>query len=162
MAKDVIKIGEIFAGTGKVILDGMLQTQTVWSAPSAGPVKKGDISSFISVSGSLRGEARSGLLFLVLKEVDYLAWSSVIIGEPCTVYVPELADVGSEIVNIVLGRSKQRLSDIGFSCVLTSPSTIRGIDHQLSFPTGGICTQYEISALGASATLGFQTAPRLW
>jgi CheY-specific phosphatase CheX len=152
-------MGEIFASTGKTILDGMLQTQTVWSAPNAGPVKKGDISSFISVSGTLRGEARSGLLFLVLKEVDYLAWSSAMLGEPCPVYLPELADVGSEIVNIVLGRSKQRLLEMGFSCVLTSPSTIRGIDHQLSFPTGGICTQYEVRALGASGVLGFCCTP---
>jgi chemotaxis protein CheX len=99
---------------------------------------RGDLTSLIPVSGAVTRDGQSvpfsGLLMLSFSESVYLAIATRMLGEVHTTVTDEIADVGSEIVNIVLGKSKPALSELGMQLSMTSPSTVIGKDHHISLP----------------------------
>jgi chemotaxis protein CheX len=99
-----------------------------------------DITALIGINGTVHSNGQDkefrGLLALCFSKAIYLKLASRMLGEDYTEMVPDIADAGSEVANIILGGSKQDLLNMGIKLQLTSPSTIRGTDHEISYPKG--------------------------
>lgn len=111
---------------------------------------RGDMTSLIGVSGLVNRDGQSkdfsGLLALSFSEPVYLAIASKMLGEEYSEYVEDIADVGSEIANIVLGKSKPALVELGFQVGMSSPSTVRGKDHQINFPPQAVVVEVTVDS----------------
>jgi chemotaxis protein CheX len=99
-----------------------------------------DITALIGINGTYKNSGKDqefrGLLALCFSKDIYLKIASRMLGEDYTELVPEIADAGPELANIILGSSKQELLDLGIKLQLTSPSSIKGIDHEITYPKG--------------------------
>lgn len=97
----------------------------------------GDISSVIGMNGSFTNDPTKlfqGLLVLSFSEDVYIKLASSMLMEEYTVYSDEIADVGAELANIILGNSKQPLFEMGYKLGMTTPTTIRGKNHEIKYP----------------------------
>jgi CheY-specific phosphatase CheX len=123
-----------------------IQLSTEVTMHSAGiktsSVGHGDITALIGITGILETakglKEFRGLLALSFKEDVYLRLASQMLGEEYKEYNQDIADAGAEIANIILGTAKPGLNQIGMKLGMTSPSTIRGKDHEINFPKGSI------------------------
>lgn len=110
----------------------------------------GDITALIGVTGTLEtsnGPADfRGIVALSFKEAVYVKIASRMLGEEHSSYNPEIADAGAELANIILGSAKPGLNEIGCKLKMTSPSTIRGLNHEISFPKDGIVIETIVSS----------------
>lgn len=120
-------------------------------------VARGDITSIIAVIGEITKDQEkkdfSGLLAFSFSENVFLAIASKMLGEEYSEYNEEISDVGSEIANIVLGKSKPALVELGFKVGMSSPSTIAGKNHQISFPEQGHVIEITVDSELGSFTL---------
>jgi chemotaxis protein CheX len=73
------------------------------------------------------------LIALSFSEKLYLQLAGRLLDEEFSAFTPDVADVGAECCNIILGASKQGLSDLGIALGLTTPSTISGKNHSVNF-----------------------------
>ncbi len=125
----------------------MLSTEVTMHSPSFknDNIGRGDITAIIGIVGQVettKGQQDfRGILSLSFKEDTYVKLASRMLGEEYTSYRPDIADAGAEMANIILGSAKPGLSDIGIKLSMTTPSTIRGMNHEISFPKDGIIVE---------------------
>jgi len=64
-------------------------------------------------------------------------------------YCEDMEDTGSEIANIVMGNAKKVLANEGYKIGMSTPTRIKGIDHEIKYPANTIVIETTISsALG--------------
>jgi CheY-specific phosphatase CheX len=130
----------------------MVSTEVTMHSPKlkSSNVGHGDLTALIGLTGILETEAGPvdfrGLLALSFAEKVYVNIASQMLGEVHNEYSPEIADAGAEIANIILGTAKPGLSAIGIKLAMTSPSTVRGKNHEISYPRDGLIVEIEVSS----------------
>lgn len=139
-----LKFAAPFIKSTKETLRIMVSTEVTMHSPKfkKDNTGRGDITALIGVTGVLDAAKGPvdfrGLVALSFKEEVYVKLASRMLGEEYTEYNQEIADAGAEIANIILGSAKPGLNEIGVKLGMTSPSTIRGRDHEISFPKDGM------------------------
>lgn len=106
-------------------------------------VSKGDVSATIGINGTYMtddSEERNfkGMLVISWPYETYFKVAAAMLMEetPYTEYSPEIADVGGEICNMIMGNAKRDLTEIGFKTAMAIPSIIEGKDHSIKYPPG--------------------------
>lgn len=103
-------------------------------------IAQGDITAMIGMNGQLRSqmsgeyEPFAGMLALTFKEELYVKLAGRMLMEDYSEYCEEISDAGSEICNIVMGNAKNGLSTLGFKIEMSTPTTVKGKNHQLKYP----------------------------
>lgn len=119
----------------------MVQTQITAHSPEIKntSIARGDISALIGMNGKVFIEEAEkdfkGLLVISWPEDLYIKLASRMLFEEYTEYCEEISDSGAEIVNIVMGNAKNALTDYGFKIDMASPSTVKGKQHQIKYPS---------------------------
>ena len=119
----------------------MVQCNLTTHSPSvkSSTTAKGDITALIGMNGLLEtnGEDKpfKGLMAISWPEEVYIKMASKMLMEEYTEFNSEIADSGAEIVNIVMGNAKAQLANQGFKIEMATPSTVKGKDHELKYPT---------------------------
>jgi CheY-specific phosphatase CheX len=130
----------------------MVHTEVKLHSPRLkdGKLSSADITALIGMSGKYHKEGKErdfkGLLALSFNEKTFLKMASRLLGEDYTKFVPDIADSGAELCNIILGNSKSALKEMGIQLDLTTPSTIRGPEHEINYPHNSLIVETTISS----------------
>lgn len=111
---------------------------------------KGDITSLIGMNGEVERDGKvnpiKGLLAISFPLPVYLKIASAMLMEEYTEFNEEIADTGSEIANIVMGNAKNGLNAQGYKIEMASPSTVRGPEHHITYPSGTTVIEVTVSS----------------
>lgn len=101
-------------------------------------VSRGDVSSMIGMNGVYESDGKEiefkGMLVISWPEDTYVKTASAMLMEEHTEYNDEIADTGSEIVNIIMGNAKRDLAQVGYKLEMAIPSMIGGKNHTIKYP----------------------------
>lgn len=151
MNETFLKFSAPFIKTTKITFKTMLATELTLHSPKikTSPVSRGDITAMIGINGIHEQNGTStefkGVLALSFPEKLYVALAARMLGEEYTEYNEEIADVGAECANIILGTAKPDLANMGIKLGMTSPSTVRGKNHEISYPKSGIIVETSVT-----------------
>jgi len=131
--------------------DMMLQTTATAHSPKIkkGNKARGEISAMIGMNGTVTKDGNTkdfkGILALSWPEELYIKLAGRMLNEEYTEYCDDIADSGAEICNIVMGNAKGGLSKFGYSIEMATPTTVRGVDHEIKYPEKTTVIEIEIS-----------------
>lgn len=155
MDEKFLNLSAQFVNSTKDVFRIMVTTELKLHSPTIKKdrLAKGDITGLIPLTGvRLDGNGDKefcGLFALTFRDPIYFAVASRMLGEDIREYGPDVADVGAELVNIILGKTKPAMQSMGIQLGMTSPSTIRGPFHEVDFPQ-----KCEVIEIVASSDLG--------
>ena len=137
----VLEFAEPFIDAAKPIFETMARTEVVPGAPEirTDQLSKGDYSFTLGVSGEFVGadggkSKYKGMVVISFPESTYLKIASAIFSEEYAEYSDEIADVGAEILNMIVGNAKRKLDEMGFTSSMAIPSSISGPNHIIRYP----------------------------
>lgn len=122
--------------------DIMMQTNIKPNTPKlknmSTPYREQDITAIIPIDGELKTNGQSkkfkGHISVSFIKDVFLKIASKMLMEEYTEYCDDIADAGSEIVNIVIGNAKQDLKASGFHIGMATPLTlVNGKQHNLKY-----------------------------
>lgn len=131
-----------FVEAAKNVFETMIYTKLEPQKPNIKKdnISKGDISAVLGMSGEIeRAGGKSNykaMLVLSFPYATYFKVAGAMLSETYTSYVPDIHDVGGEIVNMIMGNAKRDLKGIGYSSNMAIPSMIEGKDHTIKYPSG--------------------------
>jgi chemotaxis protein CheX len=103
-------------------------------------MSKGEVSAVLGMSGELDKKGvktqYKAMLVISFPYETYYKIASAMLMETYTAYVPDIYDVGGEIVNMVMGNAKRDLKILGYSSNMAIPTMIEGKDHSIKYPNG--------------------------
>ena len=103
-------------------------------------VSRGDITAVLGLSGEIEKNGTRGqykaMLVISFPYETYYKVASAMLGETYTSYVPDIHDLGGEIVNMVMGNAKRILNTMGYTSNMAIPSMIEGRSHSIKYPAG--------------------------
>ena len=140
--KNFIEFSKPFVSAAKNVFETMVFTSLNPGSPSikSGKQSKGDVSAVLGLSGEVTkdGATRNYKAMLVLSWPydTYFKCASAMLMEEFTEYDEECADVGGEIVNMIMGNAKRDLGEMGYSSNMAIPSMIEGQGHSINYPPG--------------------------
>lgn len=129
-----------FIDAGKNVFETMVFTKLEAGKPE---IKKdyrsrGDISAVLGLTGNLQKNGTSkeykAMLVLSWPYTTYYKIASAMLMETFTEYSNEIADVGAEIANMIMGNAKRELATMGYSTNMAIPSIIEGAGHSIKYP----------------------------
>ncbi len=147
-----IEFSKPFINAAKNIFETMVFTKLDPQRPSikSNNVSHGDFSAVLGLSGKVinEGEERPYRAMLVLSwpTETYLKIAGAMLMEEYTEYSDDIADVGGEICNMIMGNAKRDLSALGYSTNMAIPSMIQGKNHTLNYPKGTIIVSIPIDS----------------
>jgi len=101
---------------------------------------QGDVSAVLGISGELDkdGEKKTyrGMLVISFPYDTYFKVASAMLMDTFTEYNEEIADVGGEICNMIMGNAKRDLNGMGYTSNMAIPSMIEGKAHSIKYPEG--------------------------
>ena len=136
-----IQFSKPFIDALKETFSMMVQTDVTTHSPQikSTPVAKGDISAVIGMNGTIESDGVEkdfkGLMVISWPEDLYVKLASRMLFEEYTEYCDEISDSGAEICNIVMGNAKGGLNPLGFKIDMATPTTVRGQQHEIKYPT---------------------------
>jgi len=119
----------------------MVQTEIKAHSPKIKdkPTAKGDITALIGMNGKVIRDGVEkdfkGLMAISWPEALYIKLAGRMLFEEYTEYCDDIADSGAEICNIVMGNAKNGLTPLGYKIEMATPSTVRGKQHEIKYPT---------------------------
>lgn len=137
-----IEFSKPFVDAAKNVFETMVYTKLEPQRPTIKKdnMSKGDISAVIGMSGDLeKNGSKCGykaMLVLSFPYATYFKVAGAMLSDTYTSYVPEIHDVGGEIVNMIMGNAKRDLKSLGYSSNMAIPSMIEGKDHTIKYPSG--------------------------
>lgn len=137
-----IEFSKPFVDAAKNVFETMVFAKLEPQKPSikGDPVSlsRGDISAVLGLNGELdKNGARcqyKAMLVISFPYETYFKVASAMLGETYTSYVPDIHDLGGEIVNMVMGNAKRDLKTMGYSSNMAIPSIIEGKGHSIKYP----------------------------
>lgn len=103
-------------------------------------VSRGDITAVLGLSGEIEKNGTRGqykaMLVISFPYEAYFKIASAMLGETYTSYVPDIHDLGGEIVNMIVGNAKRDLNTMGYTSNMAIPSMIEGSSHSIKYPAG--------------------------
>lgn len=101
---------------------------------------RGDVSAVMGMNGTFEkdGEelAFKGMLVISWPNSTYIKTASAMLMEEYTEYCEDIADVGGEITNMIMGNAKRDLNALGYKLDMSIPSMVGGKDHTIKYPDG--------------------------
>lgn len=142
--KRFVDFSKSFIDATKIVFETMLNCSLTSKTPTykTDNMAKGDISCILGVGGifeKIVGERQvkssfKAMLVLSFSNDVYVKCANVMLGENHTEFNKEIADCGNEIINIIVGNSKESLNKMGYFPTMSIPSMVNGKDHTLSYP----------------------------
>jgi chemotaxis protein CheX len=113
----------------------------------------GEITAMIGMNGTVDKAGKvqdfNGLIALSFKKDVYLKIASAMMMQEFDDYCEDMEDTGSEIANIVMGNAKKVLANEGYKIGMSTPTRVKGINHEIKYPANTIVIETTISsALG--------------
>ncbi len=139
-----IEFSKPFVDAAKNVFETMVFTKLDPQKPELkrDDVSRGDISAVLGINGEIDkdGEKKDyrGMLVLSWPYETYFKIASAMLMETFTEYNNEIADVGGEIANMIMGNAKRHLNEMGYTNSMAIPSMIEGKGHTLKYPTGTV------------------------
>lgn len=103
-------------------------------------ISRGDISAVLGLSGEVDKNGAKcqykAMLVISFPYETYFKVASAMLGETYTSYVPDIHDLGGEIVNMVVGNAKRELKNMGYTSNMAIPSMVEGKSHSIKYPAG--------------------------
>lgn len=146
-----LKFSAPFIKSAKETFKTMMGTEITLHSPKLkeNTLSTGDITALIGINGNIERNGKvnefRGLLALSFPEDVYLKLASRMLGEEYKEYSADIADAGAECTNIILGTAKPDLLKIGIKLGLTTPSTVRGRQHEIQYPKTGIIVETNVT-----------------
>lgn len=137
-----IEFSKPFIDATKNIFETMVFTKIEAQKPSikADSIAKGDITAMIGLTGEVNKNGAihnyKAMLVVSYPYETYFKIASSMLGEIYTSYVPEIFDLGGEIVNIVMGNAKRELMNLGYTTNMAIPSIVEGKNISIMYPAG--------------------------
>ena len=131
-----------FVEAAKNVFETMVYTKLDPQKPSIKKdnISKGDISAVLGMSGEIEkagGKCNyKAMLVISFPYQTYFKVAGAMLSDTYTAYVPDIHDVGGEIVNMIMGNAKRDLKGLGYSSNMAIPSMIEGKDHTIKYPAG--------------------------
>ncbi len=111
---------------------------------------KGDISAVVGIAGELERDGEKvaylGMLVISWPYKTYCQLASAMLHEEHAEFNNEIADVGGEICNMVLGNAKRELAAMGYSTNMAIPSMVEGREHIIKYPANTTVIQIPINS----------------
>ncbi len=126
----------------KETFEVMVQTKVTPHSPKLKTTLSatGDISALIGMNGKVDRDGVQkdikGLLCITWPEDVYVKLAGRMLFDEFEAYCEEIADSGAEICNIVMGNAKNEIAQMGYKIEMATPSTIRGKNHEIKYPSG--------------------------
>jgi chemotaxis protein CheX len=99
-------------------------------------ISKGEVSAVLGITGTHNELDFQGMLVISWPYETYFKVASAMLMETFTKYDEEIADVGGEICNMIMGNAKRDLSTLGYKTNMAIPSMIEGKGHSIKYPSG--------------------------
>ncbi|MBY0412841.1 MAG: chemotaxis protein CheX [Bdellovibrionales bacterium] len=142
MPSDFIEFSRPFVDACKNIFTTMVMCNLDAQKPTikTDNTSRGDITAVIGLSGELEKSGKKtpykAMLVLSFPYETYFKVASAMLSETYTTYHPDIHDLGSEIVNMIMGNAKRDLKTLGYTSNMAIPSLIEGKGHSLTYPAG--------------------------
>ncbi|MBT3586234.1 MAG: chemotaxis protein CheX [Halobacteriovoraceae bacterium] len=134
-----IDFSKPFIDASKNIFKQMVQTELETGKPFLKEKiqSQGDISAVIGINGVYKnGDSSSefrGQFVISFPTSTYLKVASAMLMEEYTEFNEEIADVGAEICNMIIGNAKGELVRKGYEIEMAIPSVVSGIGHTIQY-----------------------------
>lgn len=129
-----------FIEASKNVFETMVFTKLETQRPTikTDSSSKGDVSAVLGLSGEVEKNGQKipykAMLVLSWPYSTYLKIASAMLMDNFTEYNDEIADVGGEICNMIMGNAKRDLGTIGYTSNMAIPSMIEGAGHNIKYP----------------------------
>lgn len=136
-----IKFSKPFIEAAKNVFETMVFTKLDPQKPEVKTdnISKGDVSAVLGLSGVVErdGEEKNYRAMLVISFPydTYFKVASAMLMDTFTEYNDEIADVGGEICNMIMGNAKRVLATMGYTSNMAIPSMIEGSSHSIKYPS---------------------------
>jgi len=140
--KNFIEFSKPFIEAAKNVFETMVFTKLDPQKPTIkkDSVSKGDVSAVLGLSGDMtKGDEPihyKAMLVISWPYATYLKVASAMLMDTFIEYNDEIADVGGEICNMIMGNAKRELSGMGYTSNMAIPSMIEGPGHNIKYPNG--------------------------
>lgn len=137
--KYFIEFSKPFIAAAKNVFNTMVFTEISTENPYIKKEHKsiGDISSILGVSGKIKRDGKEfdykAMLVLSWPYDTYFKIASAMLMETYTSYSDEIADVGGELANMIMGNAKRDLTGMGYTTNMAVPSSINGPGHSINY-----------------------------
>ena len=137
-----IEFSRPFITAAKNVFETMVFTKLETQKPSLkqNNISRGEVSSVLGLSGEVtkpNGKTKyRSMLVLSWPMETYLKVAGAMLMDTYTEYCDDIADVGGEICNMIMGNTKRELAGIGYTTNMAIPSMITGKDHSINYPKG--------------------------
>lgn len=139
--KRFIDFSKPFIDAAKNVFETMVYTKLEPQKPSIkeGNMSRGDVSSVLGLSGEYQNNGiqtpYKAMLVISFPYETYIKAASAMLMEEHTEYNEEIADVGGEICNMIMGNAKRDLKEMGYSTNMAIPSMVEGKNHSIRYPS---------------------------
>ena len=141
MSSNFIDFSKPFIKAAKNVFETMVYTQLETGKPyvKTENTSKGDVSAVLGLSGELtQGETTCDYRAMLVLSWPYSTYvkvaSAMLMDDELKEYSEEIADVGGEICNMIMGNAKRELKDMGYTSNMAIPSMIEGASHSIKYP----------------------------
>ncbi len=131
-----------FIDAAKNVFETMVFTKLDPQKPTikTDSLSKGDVSAVLGLNGEVEvnGETKPYRAMLVISWPydTYFKVASAMLMDTFVEYNDEIADVGGEICNMIMGNAKRDLATQGYTSNMAIPSMIEGANHKIKYPAG--------------------------
>lgn len=141
LQNNFITFSKPFVDAAKKVFETMIFTKLEASKPAIKENNKstGDISAVLGLMGKFKSEDNrshdyKAMLVLSWPYETYFKIASAMLMEEFTNFSPEIADVGGEICNMIMGNARRDLNEMGYTTNMAIPSIVEGKDHNIKYP----------------------------
>lgn len=150
-----LKFSKPFIDALKDTFKVMLSTDITAHSPKmkTDNMARGEITAMIGMTGTVEKDGKSqdfnGLIALSFTKEVYLKIASAMLMQEFDDYCEDMEDTGAEIANIVMGNAKKVLATQGYKIGMSTPTRIKGVNHEIKYPSNTNVIETSISsALG--------------
>lgn len=150
--KRFIEFSKPFIDAAKNVFETMIYTKLEPQSPKIkeGSTSRGDVSSVLGLSGEYeKGDIKTpykAMLVIAFPYETYIKAASAMLMEEYTEYNDEIADVGGEICNMIMGNAKRDLAAMGYTTSMAIPSMVEGKNHSIHYPQKTTVVQIPIES----------------
>lgn len=137
-----IEFSRPFIEATKKIFETMVFTSLKTEKPiiKTDNISRGEVSAILGLNGEIEkngiNQHYKATLVISFPYETYFKIASAMLGETYTAYVPDIHDLGGELVNMIMGNAKRDLKVMGYSSNMAIPSMIEGRNHSIKYPSG--------------------------
>ena len=125
-----IEFSKPFIDAAKNVFETMVFTNLESQKPSikSDDLSRGDISAVLGLSGETDKSGThnhyKAMLVISFPYETYFKVASAMLGETYSSYVPDIHDLGGEIINMIMGNAKRDLKTMGYTSNMAIPSMV--------------------------------------